>query len=320
MRAGKCAEQIVSCPVSFLSKSLLTLPSAADLIDGKSIAKTIREELAEQVQQLKAQHNKVPGLAVVLVGTRKDSESYVRNKKKACEDVGIRSFGRELPEDVSEEEVLKIVSDYNADADVHGILVQLPLPNHISEKKVLDAISLDKDVDGFHPFNIGCLAMRGREPGFVSCTPKGCLELLDRSGVELEGKLACVVGRSNIVGIPVALLLQNRNATVTVVHSKTPNARDICSKADVVVAAIGKPELVSGDWIKEGAVVIDVGINSVDDPLAKRGYRLVGDVNFEEVKNKASKITPVPGGVGPMTIAMLLKNTVEGATRVFQRP
>jgi 5,10-methylene-tetrahydrofolate dehydrogenase/methenyl tetrahydrofolate cyclohydrolase len=290
----------------------------AELIDGKAIAQTIRQEIASEVQQLKEKYGKVPGLAVVLVGARKDSETYVRNKKKACDEVGIKSFGTDLPEDATEEEVLKVVQDYNANPEVHGILVQLPLPKHMNEQRVLDAISLEKDVDGFHPFNIGCLAMRGREAIYTSCTPKGCMALLDRSDVELKGKLACVVGRSNIVGTPAAMLLQNRDATVTIVHSRTPNAQEICSKADVVIAACGKPEMVTGDWIKQGAVVIDVGINAVDDPSAKRGYRLVGDVKFSEAAEKASKITPVPGGVGPMTIAMLVQNTLEGAKRAFQ--
>jgi 5,10-methylene-tetrahydrofolate dehydrogenase/methenyl tetrahydrofolate cyclohydrolase len=269
------------------------------------------------VAALKTATGKVPGLAVVLVGSRKDSETYVRSKKKACAEVGFDSFGTDLPEDVSEEEVLKVVAAYNADPNVHGILVQLPLPKHINETKVLDAISISKDVDGFHPQNIGSLAMRGREPTFVSCTPKGCIELLKRSGVEIAGKTAVVVGRSNIVGLPAALLLQNRDATVTMVHSRTPNAKEVCQKADIVIAACGRAEMVQGDWIKPGAVVIDVGINAVDDPSAKRGYRLVGDVDFKGASERAAMITPVPGGVGPMTIAMLLQNTLEGAKRVL---
>jgi 5,10-methylene-tetrahydrofolate dehydrogenase/methenyl tetrahydrofolate cyclohydrolase len=266
------------------------------------------------------------------------------------------------------------VAGYNADPSVHGILVQLPLPPHIDEQRVLDAISIEKDVDGFHPLNIGRLAMRGRDPLFVPCTPKGCLELLKRSGVALSGKKAAVVGRSNIVGMPAALLLQREDCTVTVIHSRTANAQRICAEADIVIAACGKAEMVGGDWIKEGAVVIDVGINAVDvsrscrvglgwervagsvgprtseawkewkagsrgklpaccegglpslssclppplqDATAKRGYRLVGDVNFAEASEKASLITPVPGGVGPMTIAMLLRNCVDGAARTF---
>ena len=194
------------------------------------------------------------------------------------------------------------------------------LPKHINEQRVLDAISITKDVDGFHPQNIGSLAMRGRDPLYVSCTPKGCLELLKRSGVELKGRTAAVVGRSNIVGLPVALLLQNEDATVTMVHSRTPDAAEVVRRADVVVAACGRAEMVRGDWIKPGAVVIDVGINAVDDPASKRGYRLVGDVEFGAAAERASAITPVPGGVGPMTIAMLLQNTLEGAKRQMAQP
>lgn len=291
--------------------------TAPTLIDGKKIAEDIRREIAEQVQDLKAKTNRVPGLAVVLVGARKDSETYVRSKKKACADVGFQSFGADLPEDVSEDRLLAVVQEYNAEPTVHGILVQLPLPSHIDEKRILDAISIEKDVDGFHPLNIGCLAMRGREPLFVSCTPKGCIELLDRAGVSISGKRAVVIGRSNIVGTPAALLMQRRDATVTIVHSRTPDAQRICSEADIVIAACGKAEMITGDWIKPGAVVVDVGINSVEDPSAKRGYRLVGDVNFEQASKKASMITPVPGGVGPMTIAMLLQNTLEAARRAL---
>lgn len=284
--------------------------AGANLIDGKATAATIRKETAEEVASLKSKTGKVPGLAVVLVGGRKDSETYVRNKKKACAEVGIVDYGADLPEDASLDDVLQVVQGYNRDDSVHGILVQLPLPAHIDEQTVLDSIAPEKDVDGFGPANIGRLAMRGREPSFVACTPKGCMELLKREGVQLAGKRAVVVGRSNIVGTPAALLLQKANATVTVVHSQTPNGAEICREADVVIAACGKAEMLTGDWIKEGAVVIDVGINAVDDAEKKRGYRLVGDVNFAEAKEKASLITPVPGGVGPMTIAMLLTNTL----------
>eukprot|EP00883_Tetradesmus_obliquus_P011433 jgi/Sobl393_1/420/SZX59733.1 len=290
-------------------------PTKAGLIDGKKIAEDIRKEIAAEVQQLQKAAGRAPGLAVVLVGARKDSETYVRSKKKACAEVGFESFGTDLAEDVSQEELLRVVAQYNADPKVDGILVQLPLPKHINEQAVLDAISLEKDVDGFHPQNIGSLAMRGRNPTFVSCTPKGCMELLKRSGVQVAGKTAAVVGRSNIVGLPAALLLQNADATVTMVHSRTPNAEEVVRAADIVIAACGKAEMVKGDWIKPGAVVIDVGINAVDDASAKRGYRLVGDVAFAEAAAVASMITPVPGGVGPMTIAMLLQNTLEGYKR-----
>jgi 5,10-methylene-tetrahydrofolate dehydrogenase/methenyl tetrahydrofolate cyclohydrolase len=289
-----------------------------ELIDGKAIAATIRKELKAEVEALQAQYAAAPGLAVVLVGQRKDSQTYVRNKKKACEEVGIISYGTDLPETATEDEVLEVVRAYNNDPAVHGILVQLPLPKHIDEQRILDAISIEKDVDGFHPLNIGALAMRGRDPLFVPCTPKGCLELLKRSAVPLSGKKAAVVGRSNIVGMPAALLLQREDATVTVIHSRTPDAASICAEADIVVAACGRAEMVRGDWIKPGAAVIDVGINAIDDPSSKRGYRLVGDVAFNEAKERAAYITPVPGGVGPMTIAMLLRNCVDGAKRAFE--
>lgn len=288
------------------------MASTAKLIDGKKIAEDIRGEIAAEVATLKAQTGRVPGLAVVLVGSRKDSETYVRSKKRSSAEVGFQSFGTELAEDVAEDEVLKVVAAYNADPAVHGILVQLPLPKHMNEQRILDAISLEKDVDGFHPQNMGSLAMRGRTPRFVPCTPKGCIELLERCGVPIAGKRAVVVGRSNIVGLPAALLLQNRDATVTIVHSRTPDAQKIAAEADILIAACGKAEYVTADWVKPGAAVVDVGINAVDDASRKAGYRLVGDVEFQGAAAKASWITPVPGGVGPMTIAMLLKNTLEG--------
>lgn len=287
------------------------------VIDGKSIAGQIRKEIAAEVANLKENVGKVPGLAVVLVGTRKDSETYVRNKKKACEEVGFASFGVTLPEDATQEEIVNCVNQFNDDPEVHGILVQLPLPKHINEEAVVGAVSFEKDVDGFHPINVGTLCMQGRKPLFVPCTPKGCIELLLRSGVELKGKRAVVIGRSNIVGTPAAQLLQRQNATVTVVHSATTNPAEIVREADIVVAALGKAEFVRGDWLKPGAVVIDVGINAVDDPSTKKGYRLVGDVCYKEASQVASMITPVPGGVGPMTIAMLLANTLDAAKRSF---
>ncbi len=287
----------------------------AQIIDGKAIAATIRDEIAAEAEVMKAQYGKVPGLATVLVGERKDSQTYVRMKKKACAEVGITSFGHDLPADISQEELLKIVRDLNANPEVHGILVQLPLPEHIDEEEILGAISLEKDVDGFHPINIGRLSMKRREPLFVPCTPKGCIELLDRTGVEIEGKRAVVLGRSNIVGLPVAMLLLHRNATLTICHSRTKDLPSVVRQADILVAAVGRAEMVRGDWVKPGAVVIDVGTNAVDDPTRERGYRLVGDVAFDEVKEVASAITPSPGGVGPMTIAMLLRNTMNSAKR-----
>jgi 5,10-methylene-tetrahydrofolate dehydrogenase/methenyl tetrahydrofolate cyclohydrolase len=288
---------------------------SAELIDGKQIAASIREEIKAEVEEMKARTGRVPGLATVLVGTRKDSQSYVKMKKKACKKAGITSFSHDLPEDISQEELLQIVKDLNANPDVHGILVQLPLPEHIDDEEILGAIDLDKDVDGFHPINIGRLSMKRRDPLFVPCTPKGCIELLDRIGVEIEGKNAVVLGRSNIVGLPVAMLLLHRNATVTICHSRTRDLPGVVRQADILVAAVGRAEMVKGDWIKPGAVVIDVGVNAVDDPGSEKGYKLVGDVAFDEAKEVASAITPVPKGVGPMTIAMLLRNTMDSAKR-----
>ncbi|GLU07409.1 hypothetical protein SLE2022_243690 [Rubroshorea leprosula] len=291
----------------------------ATVIDGKAIAQTIRSEIADEVRHLSQKYGKVPGLAVVIVGTRKDSQSYVSMKRKACQEVGIKSFDVDLPEQVSEAELISKVHELNANPDVHGILVQLPLPKHINEEKVLGEISIEKDVDGFHPLNIGKLAMKGREPLFLPCTPKGCLELLTRSGISIKGKKAVVVGRSNIVGLPVSLLLLKADATVTIVHSGTPDPESLVREADIVIAAAGQAMMIKGSWIKPGAAVIDVGTNAVDDPSKKSGYRLVGDVDFQEACNVAGWITPVPGGVGPMTVAMLLKNTLDGAKRVIEQ-
>jgi 5,10-methylene-tetrahydrofolate dehydrogenase/methenyl tetrahydrofolate cyclohydrolase len=286
---------------------------SAQIIDGKAIAATIRGEITAEVEAMKAQYDKVPGLATVLVGERRDSQTYVRMKKKACAEVGITSFGHDLPEDISQEELLTVVRDLNANPEVNGILVQLPLPDHIDDEEVLGAIDLEKDVDGFHPINIGRLSMKRRDPLFVPCTPKGCIELLDRSGIQIEGKRAVVLGRSNIVGLPVAMLLLHRNATLTICHSRTQDLPGVVREADILIAAVGRAEMVRGDWVKPGVSVIDVGINAVDDPTRERGYRLVGDVAFDEVKEVAAAITPVPGGVGPMTIAMLLRNTTDSA-------
>ncbi len=288
---------------------------SAQLIDGKAIAATIRGEIKAEVEAMQAAHGKVPGLATVLVGGRKDSETYVRMKKKACAEVGITSFGHDLSESISQAELLEVVRTLNDNPDVHGILVQLPLPDHIDDEEILGAISLEKDVDGFHPLNIGRLSMKRRDPLFVPCTPKGCIELLDRTGVEIEGKRAVVLGRSNIVGLPVAMLLLHRNATLTICHSRTKDLPGVVREADILIAAVGRAEMVRGDWVKPGAVIIDVGVNAVDDPSREKGYRLVGDVAFDEAKEVAGAITPVPGGVGPMTIAMLLRNTLDAAKR-----
>ncbi|GAV89460.1 THF_DHG_CYH domain-containing protein/THF_DHG_CYH_C domain-containing protein [Cephalotus follicularis] len=289
----------------------------ATIIDGKAIAETIRSEIADEVRHLSQKHGKVPGLAVVIVGSRKDSQSYVSMKRKACTEVGIKSFDIDLPEQVSQSELIGKVHELNTNPDVHGILVQLPLPKHINEEKVLSEISLEKDVDGFHPLNIGKLAMKGRDPLFLPCTPKGCLELLSRSGVTIKGKKAVVVGRSNIVGLPVSLLLLKADATVTIVHSHTYDPESIILEADIIIAAAGQPMMIKGSWIKPGAAVIDVGTNAIDDPSRKSGYRLVGDVDFKEACKVAGWVTPVPGGVGPMTVEMLLKNTLDAAKRAI---
>jgi len=254
----------------------------------------------------------------VLVGERKDSQAYVGMKKKACKQAGFLSLETTLPVDASQEELVKVIDDYGADPACHGILVQLPLPDHINEEFVLDRISVDKDVDGFHTINVGRLNKKGSPPASIACTPFGCIELLVRSGVQIEGANAVVVGRSNIVGMPAARLLQDKNATVTVCHSRTKDLPEVVARADIIIAAIGRAEMIKKEWVKPGAVIIDVGINAVDDPSAKKGYKLVGDVAFDEVKEVASKITPVPGGVGPMTIAMLLQNTLNRALASVQ--
>jgi len=285
----------------------------AKLIDGKKISAKIREEVKNQVQARIQEGKSVPGLATVLVGEDPASHVYVRSKRRACEEAGINSIGHELPADVSQEKLEEVIRDLNANPEVHGILVQLPLPKGLDEEHALNTISLEKDVDGFHPVNIGRLAQKGREPFFIPCTPSGVIYLLKDTISSLEGMNAVVLGRSNIVGMPVALLLVRENATVTICHSRTKNLKDLVRTADILVAAIGKPEFVRGDWLKPGAVVIDVGVNRVDDPSKEKGYRLTGDVAFDEVLETAGAITPVPGGVGPMTIAMLLKNTLRAA-------
>lgn len=285
----------------------------AKIIDGKATAQRIRDEIKVAVDKRKVEGKNVPGLATVLIGENPASKVYVRSKQKACEEAGINSFGFNLPGDATQEEAENLVRQLNSDPKINGILVQLPLPKHLDEEKVLAAIDLAKDVDGFHPVNIGRLAQKGREPLFVPCTPAGCMVLLEEAGGQISGANAVVLGRSNIVGMPVALLLVKANATVTITHSHTKDLPSVVRQADILVAAIGQPEMVKKDWVKPGAYVIDVGINHKDDPTAKRGYRLVGDVAFDEVSEVAAGITPVPGGVGPMTIAMLLKNTLHAA-------
>jgi methylenetetrahydrofolate dehydrogenase (NADP+) / methenyltetrahydrofolate cyclohydrolase len=285
----------------------------AKIIDGKAIAQKVRDEVAAQVAKRSAAGKPQPALATVLVGDRPDSAAYVASKGKACAELGMGSISQHLPADATQEQVETLVKQLNADPKVSGILVQLPMPPHINEERVLSLISIEKDVDGFSPLNIGRLAQKGREPLFVPCTPYGCIYLLEQAGVKIEGANAVVLGRSNIVGMPAALLLISRNATVTVCHSRTRDLPAVIRQADILIAAIGKTEMVRGDWIKPGAVIIDVGINSVPDATKKSGHRLVGDVNFEEAKEVAGFITPVPGGVGPMTIAMLMKNTLRAA-------
>jgi 5,10-methylene-tetrahydrofolate dehydrogenase/methenyl tetrahydrofolate cyclohydrolase len=285
----------------------------AEIIDGKAIAEDVRAKVKVAVEERVASGKSVPGLATVLVGDNPASQVYVRSKRKACEEAGIQSFGVELPATATQAEVEGVVRDLNQDPRINGILVQLPLPSHLDEEAVLTSISLHKDVDGFHPVNIGRLAQKGREPAFVPCTPAGCIFLLEKTLPTLRGVNAVVLGRSNIVGMPVALLLVRADATVTICHSRSKDLPGIVREADVLIAAVGRPEMVRADWIKPGAVIIDVGINRIEDASKKSGYRLVGDVAFDEVKEVAGYITPVPGGVGPMTIAMLLQNTLHGA-------
>jgi methylenetetrahydrofolate dehydrogenase (NADP+)/methenyltetrahydrofolate cyclohydrolase len=291
----------------------------AQLIDGNAIAEKLRANLAVEVAAMVKEGLPRPGLAAVLVGENPASQVYVRMKRRACEKAGIESFGHTLPADVKQEELEEVVRNLNADPKVHGILVQLPLPDGLDEEKVLNAISIEKDVDGFHPINIGRLAQKGRESLFVPCTPDGVIYLIDQVGYPLRGANAVVLGRSNIVGMPVALLLIKRDATVTICHSRSKDLPSICRGADVLIAAVGRPEMVRGDWIKPGAVVIDVGVNRVEDPTTEKGYKLVGDVAFEEAKEVAGWLTPVPGGVGPMTIAKLLSNTVRAAKHAAKK-
>ncbi|MFA9402680.1 MAG: bifunctional methylenetetrahydrofolate dehydrogenase/methenyltetrahydrofolate cyclohydrolase FolD [Anaerolineales bacterium] len=289
----------------------------AKIIDGKAIAAELREDVAKGVKELIAAGGTKPGLATVLVGDNPASHTYVRMKRKACAKAGIESFHHELPDEASQEEVENLLQKLNADSKVHGILVQLPLPAGLDEEQILRTISIEKDVDGFHPVNIGRLAQKGREPLFVPCTPAGCMILLEKAGAQIEGANAVVVGRSNIVGMPAALLLVKANATTTICHSRTKDLPAVCREADILIAAIGRAEMIRGDWIKPGAYVIDVGMNRVDDPSRERGYRLTGDVAFDEAMEVAAAITPVPGGVGPMTIAGLLANTLRSAQRTL---
>ena len=318
------------------TSSLLATRDSSDnkIIDGKVIAGDIREEIREDIMQMHEAGKPTPGLAVILVGSRRDSQTYVNMKKKACEQVGIASFGFDYDESVTQEELVSQIQELNERDDVHGILVQLPLPSHINEQIILNAVDPSKDVDGLHPDNVAKLVLQGgtrinsnlqdeaASSSFsIACTPLGCIELLERSGIEIAGKHAVIIGRSNLVGLPVSFLLLHRDATVTIVHSKTTDIANEVSRADIVIAAVGKANLVNANWLKDDAVVIDVGINSVDlkpeeiKQGSKKTYKLVGDVDSQSAFHKCSKITPVPGGVGPMTIAMLLRNTVNAYKR-----
>lgn len=284
---------------------------SAQLIDGKTLAQEIRQEIAKDIELLVGQTGVCPGLAVVLVGDDPASAVYVRNKKKACDTAGLYVDDHALPATTTQEELLKLIDQLNNDPKIHGILVQLPLPSQIDSQTVLNTVLPDKDADGFHPYNIGRLV--AGDPVFVPCTPKGVMRMIESTGQSVKGKRAVILGRSNIVGKPVAMLLMHQHATVTICHSRTTDLPGMCKEADILVAAIGKAQFVKSDMVKPGAIVIDVGINRLDDG------RLVGDVDFEPVKEVAGWLSPVPGGVGPMTIAMLLANTLEGAKRAAKR-
>lgn len=287
----------------------------AQIIDGKAIAAEVRAGIAERIKQRKAEGLTEPGLATVLVGDDPASKIHVKNKIKTCDQLGIRSFSQELPADTSQKQLEEIINALNADSTVHGILVQLPLPDHLQEERVLSLIKPQKDVDGIHPFNAGLLSRKYSRPLFLPCTPAGIVHLIHSVCPDITGMEAVIIGRSSIVGMPTALLLSRENATPTICHSYTKELSKICRRADILVAAAGSPELVRGDWVKPGAIVIDVGINHVSDDSLPKGYRLTGDVAFNEVIEVAKAITPVPGGVGPMTIAMLMKNTLRAAEK-----
>jgi len=298
----------------------------AKIIDGRALAEQIREEVKSGVEKLKSEEGIVPGLGVILVGENPASKVYVRNKARACEHVGIYSETIKLPEEISEEELLEHVNKLNEREDIHGILVQLPLPKHINSEKILLAIYPDKDVDGFHPINVGKLTTG--EETFYPCTPSGIIEIIKMQGIEIKGKEAVVIGRSNIVGKPVALLLLHNHATVTICHSRTTDLPNVAKRADILIAAVGRPSLVTDEYVKPGSIVIDVGINRIKKEDAseellnwrkadfeKKGYTLIGDVDFLKVKDIAGYLTPVPGGVGPLTVAMLMKNTLKSAKK-----
>lgn len=285
------------------------------ILSGTELAEKMRNEMKVEIIKLKEKHNLVPGLSVILVGDNPASISYVKGKEKACAEVGILSREYKFDADYKEEELLKLIKDLNHDDTMHGILVQLPLPDHINEEKVLYAIDPNKDVDGFHPVNVGKMMIGA--PCFLPCTPHGIQQLIVRNGIEISGRHVVIVGRSNIVGKPLAMILVQKkpqaNATVTMCHTGTKNMAEVTRLADILIVAAGRPHTVNSDMVKEGTVVIDVGVNRVEDKTKKSGFRLIGDVEFDEVSKKASAISPVPGGVGPMTITMLLHNTIQSA-------
>jgi 5,10-methylene-tetrahydrofolate dehydrogenase/methenyl tetrahydrofolate cyclohydrolase len=288
----------------------------ATIIDGTAIAERLRAEIAADAARFKAAHGIAPGLGVILAGDNPASAQYVRMKGRACAAAGITSVTHSIDSTATQSDVEAAIESLNADPAIHGILVQLPLPPQIDEAAALARVRLDKDVDGFHPVNIGMLGMKGRDPLFTPATPTGCMVLLRESGAQIEGANAVVVGRSNIVGLPVALMLMKANATVTVCHSRTRDLPAVVRDADIVIAAIGRAEMITGDWLKPGATVIDVGTNKIDDLNSEKGYRFVGDVHFESARDVAGAITKVPGGVGPLTITMLMQNTVKAAWRL----
>jgi methylenetetrahydrofolate dehydrogenase (NADP+)/methenyltetrahydrofolate cyclohydrolase len=289
------------------------------IIDGKLISSRIKDEVKEETKKLLFEQNIIPGLAFIIVGENPASKVYVKSKGKACGEIGFNSVTKTLPENTSENELLRIIKEFNSDKSIHGILVQLPLPKHINEQNIIEAIDYKKDVDGFHPQNVGRLSIG--QSCFIPCTPYGIVELIKRSNVETNGKNVVIIGRSNIVGKPMASLFLRKdiNSTVTVCHSATKDIKSYTLNADILIAAIGRPDFVKGDMIKEGAVIIDVGINRVENKNIPKGYNLTGDVDFNSCIGKVSRITPVPGGVGPMTIAMLMKNTLDSASKIIYR-
>ena len=283
------------------------------ILNGKFVAEKVKNNLGSRISSL-ISRGITPGLGVILVGDRKDSATYVRMKQRNCEKLGINSYRVDLPECISEEQLMKEVISMNENKNIHGILIQLPLPKHINSNRILDLVDESKDVDGFGVGNVGRLTLN-RDRNFVPCTPDGCMRLLDYYEISVRGKVAVILGCSNIVGLPLSLMLLHRRATPIICNSKTPDVKSLVQSADIIFACCGQTQMVKSDWVKEGAIIVDIGINSVEDASRKRGYRLVGDVDFEDVKEKCSWITPVPGGVGPMTIAMLMEHTVEACEK-----